>query len=189
MKISEIAKLLGVTASKVRFLEAQGLVHPSRNPFSGYRTYNDRAIERLSFILQAQSFGFRIEELRRLFAESGGKALDNDYVIERMTTKLEELCRDIDRVCATRDRLIEGIDDVKARVRAQQEPGIKPHLVHPTSPIPLKRSEDAECFGQVPARLLERTPDNRRPLDANGTVFGVAAHLLMGDLHEVEPLV
>jgi hypothetical protein len=31
-----------------------------------------------------------------------------------MTIKLNELRRDIDRACATRDRLIEGINDVKA---------------------------------------------------------------------------
>jgi DNA-binding transcriptional MerR regulator len=117
MKISEIAKLLGVTTSKVRFLEAQALVHPSRNPLTGYRSYDNAAVARLSFIIQAQSFGFRIAELRHLFAEGGERALSSEFVIERMTNKLEELRRDIARVCATRDRLIEGIDEVKARVR------------------------------------------------------------------------
>src|SRR5258708_30348167 len=120
MKIGEIAKLLGVTTSKVRFLEAQGLVHPNRNPLTDYRTYDHAAVARVSFILQAQSFGFRIAELRRLFAEGGESALSSEFVIERMTNKLEELGQDIARVCATRDRLIEGIDDVKARARNQQ---------------------------------------------------------------------
>lgn len=131
MKISEIAKLLGVTTSKVRFLEAQGLIHPRRNPFTGYRAYDDGAVARLAFILQAQSFGFRIEELRRLFAEGGENGIDSEFVIQRMTNKLEELRRDIARVCATRDRLIEGIDDAKARVRAQQESGIPRHPMAP----------------------------------------------------------
>jgi len=135
MKIGEIAKLLGVTASKVRFLEAQGLVHPSRNPFTGYRAYNDETVARLSFILQAQSFGFRIEELRRLFAEGGENGFSSEFFIERMTNKLEELVRDIARVCATRDRLIEGIDDVKARAMAQQESGLQLHLPRPTVPM------------------------------------------------------
>ena len=135
MKISEIAKLLGITASKVRFLEAQGLVHPSRNPFTGYRAYNDVAVARLSFILQAQSFGFRIEELRRLFTEGGESGFSSEFFIKRMTNKLEELRRDIARVCATRDRLIEGIDDVKARVRAQQDSGVQQHLQRPTTPM------------------------------------------------------
>ena len=120
MQIGVVTKLFGVTASKVRFLEAQGLLHPGRTP-TGYRHYNKTAIERLSFILKAQSFGFRIKELRRLFAEGGENGFNSEFVIERMTNKLEELGRDIARVCATRDRLIEGIDDTKARVRARPE--------------------------------------------------------------------
>jgi DNA-binding transcriptional MerR regulator len=135
MKINEVAKLLGVTTSKIRFLEAQGLVNPSRNPFTGYRTFNGAAVARLSFVLQAQSFGFRIAELRRLFAEGGENALSSEFVIERMTNKLEELGQDIARVCATRDRLIEGIDDAKARARNRQESGVQQHVQQPTVPI------------------------------------------------------
>jgi len=119
MQIGVVTKLFGVTASKVRFLEAQGLLHPGRTP-SGYRHYNETAIERLSFILQAQSFGFTIEELRRFFAEGGGGASRCELVVVHMTKKLDELRRNIDRACATRDRLIEGINEVKTRVQMRE---------------------------------------------------------------------
>jgi len=119
MRIGVVIKLFGVTASKVRFLEAQGLLHPGRTP-GGYRHYNKTAVERLSFILQAQSFGFTIEELRRFFANGGGDPLRCEFVIEHMTNKLEELHRNIDRACATRDRLINGINDVKTRVQSRE---------------------------------------------------------------------
>jgi DNA-binding transcriptional MerR regulator len=42
-----------VTVSKIRFLEAQGLVDPSRTP-AGYRKYSLFDIERLRFVLTAQ---------------------------------------------------------------------------------------------------------------------------------------
>ena len=42
-----------VTISKIRFLEAEGLVTPARTG-SGYRTYADQDIERLRYILRAQ---------------------------------------------------------------------------------------------------------------------------------------
>jgi DNA-binding transcriptional MerR regulator len=42
-----------VTISKIRFLESEGLVTPARTG-SGYRTYADRDIERLHYILRAQ---------------------------------------------------------------------------------------------------------------------------------------
>jgi hypothetical protein len=69
---------------------------------------------RLSLILMAQSFGFRVEELRRFFVEGGNCEFSGDFPVERMTIKLNKLPRDIDRACATRDCLIEGINDVKA---------------------------------------------------------------------------
>ncbi|OLR94760.1 MerR family transcriptional regulator [Actinokineospora bangkokensis] len=42
-----------VTTSKLRFLEAEGLVTPDRTP-SGYRRYTERDVERLRFVLTAQ---------------------------------------------------------------------------------------------------------------------------------------
>jgi DNA-binding transcriptional MerR regulator len=42
-----------LTISKIRFLEAEGLVTPHRTG-SGYRTYTDRDIERLRYVLTAQ---------------------------------------------------------------------------------------------------------------------------------------
>src|SRR4051794_8324831 len=42
-----------VTISKIRFLEAEGLVTPARSG-SGYRTYSSKDLERLRYILTAQ---------------------------------------------------------------------------------------------------------------------------------------
>ncbi|KAB7743015.1 MerR family transcriptional regulator [Nostocoides sp. F2B08] len=42
-----------LSVSKVRFLEAEGLLTPTRTG-SGYRTYSDRDVERLRYILAAQ---------------------------------------------------------------------------------------------------------------------------------------
>lgn len=42
-----------VTISKIRYLEAEGLITPERTP-SGYRTFSERDIERLTYVLTAQ---------------------------------------------------------------------------------------------------------------------------------------
>ena len=136
MRIGVVTRLFGVTASKVRFLEAQGLLHPGRTP-SGYRHYNDAAVERLSFILHAQSFGFTIVELRRFFAEGGNDALRCEFVIEHMTRKLDELGQYIDRACAMRDRLIAGIREAKtgAQMREYQTRAPLPPAMKDTRPF------------------------------------------------------
>jgi len=42
-----------LTVSKVRFLEAQGLITPTRSP-SGYRMFNDDDVDRLRYVLSEQ---------------------------------------------------------------------------------------------------------------------------------------
>jgi DNA-binding transcriptional MerR regulator len=42
-----------VTISKIRFLEAEGLVEPQRTP-SGYRKFGERDVERLAYVLRVQ---------------------------------------------------------------------------------------------------------------------------------------
>ena len=42
-----------VTISKIRFLEAEGLLRPARSP-SGYRQFTDADVDRLRYVLAAQ---------------------------------------------------------------------------------------------------------------------------------------
>lgn len=68
-----------VTASKIRFLEAEGLVTPERTP-SGYRTYSAEDVGRLRYILGAQRDRYwplrvireALDALDRGLADSGG---------------------------------------------------------------------------------------------------------------------
>jgi DNA-binding transcriptional MerR regulator len=58
MSIGEVlaalrAEFPDVTISKIRFLEAEGLVEPSRTP-SGYRKFSHQNLERLRYVLTAQ---------------------------------------------------------------------------------------------------------------------------------------
>ncbi|MGP4025689.1 transcriptional regulator FtsR [Actinomadura sp. 3N407] len=58
MTIGDVLGLLrpefpDITISKIRFLEAEGLVEPQRSP-SGYRKFGDADVERLRFVLTAQ---------------------------------------------------------------------------------------------------------------------------------------
>lgn len=47
------AEFPDLTVSKVRFLEAQGLINPGRSP-SGYRMFTDDDVDRLSYVLSEQ---------------------------------------------------------------------------------------------------------------------------------------
>jgi DNA-binding transcriptional MerR regulator len=58
MSIGEVLSLLRgdfpeVSISKIRFLEAEGLIEPERTP-SGYRKFSHRDVERLRYVLSSQ---------------------------------------------------------------------------------------------------------------------------------------
>lgn len=65
LKVSEVAQRSGVPATTVRFYDAEGLL-PARRSASGYRLYDDTAVERLRFIGTAKSLGLPLSEIRRL---------------------------------------------------------------------------------------------------------------------------
>ena len=65
LKVSELARRSGVPATTVRFYDTEGLLPARRSP-SGYRLYDDTAVERLRFIGTAKSLGLPLSEVRQL---------------------------------------------------------------------------------------------------------------------------
>ncbi len=62
-----------VTVSKVRYLEAQGLINPERSE-SGYRRFSDADMSLLTWILRQQRQNFLpLKVIHELLEESGGK--------------------------------------------------------------------------------------------------------------------
>jgi DNA-binding transcriptional MerR regulator len=58
MKIGDLAKLTGLTASTIRFYEAKGLLKSVARQSNGYREYPLEAVSVLSIIINAQQTGF-----------------------------------------------------------------------------------------------------------------------------------
>ena len=76
MRISELAGATGVPATTLRFYEQRGLL-PARRTSGNYRDYDDSAVDRLSFIGNAQDLGLRLEEIGELLvAWDGGACRD-----------------------------------------------------------------------------------------------------------------
>lgn len=71
-KISQLAECSGVPATTLRFYESAGLLPAKRSP-SGYRLYDEEAVERLGFIGTAKRLGLPLEEIAELLTvwESG----------------------------------------------------------------------------------------------------------------------
>lgn len=97
MRIGEIAEKTGLSASRIRFYEASGLIASVREP-NGYRSYGTAVVEELKQIDAVQKLGFSLEEISQMAAtvrqcRSGHGDGDGgrERVLAVLQTKLVEL--------------------------------------------------------------------------------------------------
>jgi MerR family copper efflux transcriptional regulator len=68
MRIGELAERAGTTTKALRFYEQAGVLPaPHRTP-SGYRDYDDAALDRLRFVKAAQAAGLTLAEVAEVIA-------------------------------------------------------------------------------------------------------------------------
>lgn len=89
MKIGELAKLTDIPSSTIRFYEQKGLMPSPKRLASGYRKYDNSAVEQLQLIKFSQSLGFTLDELPSLMDREAG--FDHDLIMSRLKEKLGEV--------------------------------------------------------------------------------------------------
>jgi len=105
--IGRLAKLSGVTPDTIRFYERSGLLPKPSRTASGYRVYDDAALNQVRFIRKAQSLGFSLDEIIRIISLRGqGKETCRcviaiaEATLAETETKLKELHQFKDRLTA-----------------------------------------------------------------------------------------
>jgi MerR family copper efflux transcriptional regulator len=72
LTIGQAAKRTGVAAKTIRYYEAIGVLPVPDRATSGYRQYDESAVERLRFISRARSLGLPLQRLRILTSALNG---------------------------------------------------------------------------------------------------------------------
>jgi MerR family transcriptional regulator, redox-sensitive transcriptional activator SoxR len=103
LAIGEVAEQAGMSASRIRYYEARGLL-PQPERVSGKRRYGPDVLRRLAIIDAAQRVGFGLEEIRDLLASRD--ELAHERLRELALAKLPELDQLIERATSVR-RLLE----------------------------------------------------------------------------------
>ena len=88
LAIGAVAKRAGMSASRIRFYEARGLL-PAPERLAGKRRYGEDVIRRLAIIDAAQRVGFTLEEIRDLLGSRDQPA--HERLRELATLKVPEL--------------------------------------------------------------------------------------------------
>lgn len=114
MKIGELARRSGLTASRIRFYEASGLIAAQRQA-NGYRDYPEQVVQTLGIIGCAQQAGFSLEEIRQLLpgcVQAGGS---HEQLLDSLRRKVGEIEVMQQRLAQNRTQLLAIIAGIEGK--------------------------------------------------------------------------
>lgn len=108
MKIGEMAKRAGLPVETVRYYEKIGLLPAPQRDTSGYRSYQDRHLERLLFIRRCRNLDMTQDEIReliRLAEQPEADCSEVDALLARHLDHVRERLRELTSLEATLEQL------------------------------------------------------------------------------------
>jgi DNA-binding transcriptional MerR regulator len=89
----QLAQRAEINLETVRFYEQEGLLAPPSRTVSGYRKFEEVAVDRLAFVKRAKALGFSLGEIRELLAIQDGHA-DACIEVQDLVQKKLAIVRD-----------------------------------------------------------------------------------------------
>ncbi|PLQ00040.1 MerR family transcriptional regulator [Cupriavidus pauculus] len=114
MRIGELARLSGLTASRIRFYESAGLIAAVERSANGYRDYAPEAVWMLEIIASAQAAGFSLDQIRHLLP-IGSENWQHDELLDALRRKITEIEDMQQRLQQNKDHLLAVIRTVESR--------------------------------------------------------------------------
>jgi DNA-binding transcriptional MerR regulator len=148
MRIGELAELAGLSAKTIRYYEGIRILPEPDRTSSGYRDYDDVALERLRFIKSGQAVGFSLGEIKEVlsFGDRGeAPCVHVRQLMEERIRSLSQHIRGLEQMRSELERLVR-----KAKTLAGGEPGTFCHIIELARP-PGGRSTKAATPAPEPA--------------------------------------
>ncbi len=105
VKIGELGDQCGVSTKTIRYYESIGLLPEPERTASGYRDYDDQALERLTFIRDSQATGLTLAEVASVIELKGTGVGSCGHTTALLERHLEELDEQIERLVKARETL------------------------------------------------------------------------------------
>lgn len=84
--VNEVSKCTGVSIRTLQYYDKIGLLHPTMYTESGYRLYDDTALELLQQILLFRELEFPLKEIKRIL---NSPDFDRNLALQQQITMLE----------------------------------------------------------------------------------------------------
>ena len=125
MKVSEVARLSGVSVHRLRRYEAQGLLQAVRQS-SGYREFDAGAVREAVFIAMSRDLGFSLEQVAEVLPRYRAGRLSFAEVEALFRERIAAVDAEIAERRALRKRLLSHIDWLHERETKQKAAPRKP---------------------------------------------------------------
>jgi MerR family transcriptional regulator, copper efflux regulator len=115
MRIGELAERSGVPVKTIRYYEEIGVLARAERTPSGYRDYDEPALDRLAFVRAGQAVGLTLGEIRQVVAlRERGEAPCAHVVelVERRAREIERRIAEMQRLRGELRRLAERARDL-----------------------------------------------------------------------------
>lgn len=114
MRIGRFAEAVGVSVDAVRFYERRGVLGPAPRTAAGYRTFDQRDLERIRLARQLQGLGLTVEEVVGTLAahDAGGATCASErWRLEQVEARIEAQMAELRR---TRRLVRQALADCEA---------------------------------------------------------------------------
>ena len=112
MKIGELAEKAGVSHRTIHYYEKIGLMRPSEREGTGYRYYDEEALQRLWLVQRLKQLGLSLDEIKsviNLYFEEPTGIKGKQKVLELLQAHLEETNIKLKELNKFRDELLTNI--------------------------------------------------------------------------------
>lgn len=110
MQIGDLAREAGVNTKTIRYYEDIGVLPPAGRAANGYRIYDPEALDRLTFVRDAQATGLTLDEISSILELREQGASTCRHVLELLERHLEVLDAHIAALRKTRRNLADLIE-------------------------------------------------------------------------------
>lgn len=111
MRVTELAKTLGVTPDTIRFYTRSGVLRPNKRLDNSYLEYSHKDISRMTFILSAWQLWFSVDDIKLILAEALQKRAPCPTVRGLIDQRLQETEQRFEDMRQLRKRIREAVDE------------------------------------------------------------------------------
>ena len=112
LRIGELAAKTGFTSKTLRYYEEVGVLRADRRTESGYRIYDEAAVERLGFVRRARNLGLRLDDIRRILEISAEGRVPCEHVLAVVERELDRIAVQMDML----GELMRGLEALRSRI-------------------------------------------------------------------------